>query len=179
MNLRTLRSKLAALAVLFFLGTFAGQVQHLLDSVRGKVDRGAQLTGEIRSTVSTIGAAVDGALDGVDGATAALRDQVAELQAKLAAGTATPGQVVELRSLVERLKSVAGPPGPQGAAGSPGPPGPAAAPAGVSPSSTGPGGTTTSSRPAPAPTTTTTTTRPTTTTTRRPCDPLLGLLGRC
>jgi hypothetical protein len=179
-NLRTARAKLAALVVLFFLGTFAGQIQHLLDSVRGKVERGAEITGEIRSTVSTIGQVVDDAQGDDNSTVDALRAQIGELQGKLSAGTATPSQVSQLQGLVERLRTVAGtkgPPGPPGAAGSPGPPGPAAAPtAGATTSSTGPGGTTSSTRPPTS--TTTTTTRPTTTTTR-PCNPVLALLGRC
>lgn len=177
MNLRTARAKLAALAVLFFLGTFAGQIQHLLDSVRGKVDRGAQITGEIRSTVSTLGDVVGDVQGDVYGTAETLRAQIAELQAKLAGGTATPAQVTQLRGLVEQLRAGAkGPPGPPGAAGATGPPGPAAAPtAGVTTSSTGPGGTTSTTRPTPATTSSTTTTRPTGTTTTTRC--LAGLRG--
>lgn len=164
MNLRPLRAKIAALAVLFFVGTFAGQVQRLLDSVRGKVDRGAEITGEIRSTVSTIGQAVDD-VEGLVGQTAgALEAKVADLQAKLAAGTATPGQVVELRGLLERTQGRTGAPGPPGPRGAAGPPGPPTTPP-PSTSSTTAGGTSSTTRPAP-PTSTTTRPPPTTTTTR-------------
>lgn len=158
------RAKIAALIILFVLGTFAGQIQRLLDSVRGKIDRGAQITDDIRATVTTIGQAVD---DSVAGTRAALEAQVADLQAKLASGTATPAQVTQLQGLVERLRTAAGrpgAPGPSGPPGTPGPPGPP--PAASSTTSTtvvpGPGGTTTTTRPA-----TTTTTRSSTTTTTR------------
>lgn len=168
------RSKIAAVVVLFFLGTFAGQIQHLLDSVRGKVEHGTQITNELRSTVTTIGQLVDAGTD-------QLRAQVAELQAKLAAGTATPAQVAELQTLVAKLKAVPGPagtPGPQGPTGAAGPPGPAAAAPATTTTTgtTGPGGTSTTTRP--GTTTTTTTTKPsTTTTTTRPCT--LMVLGAC
>lgn len=154
------RSKVAAVVILFVLGTFAGQIQHLLDSVRGKVEDGARITGELRNTVTTIDRASD-----------ALRAQVADLQAKLAAGTATPDQVSRLEGLVSSLKGVAGPsgtPGAQGRTGEVGPPGRAVAdpPATTTTSTTGPGGSTSTTRPAPASTTTTTRPAPTTTTTR-------------
>lgn len=167
----SLRAKLAALIVLFFLGTFAGQARHLLDSVRGKIERGTEITNQIRDTVTTISQAVDGT-------TKALQGQIADLQAKLAAGTATPAQVLQLQGLVERLKVVAGspgtpgPPGPKGASGPPGQP--AVAASTTTTATTAPGGTTTSTRSA----STTTSTRPSpssTTTTR--CT--VGVLGVC
>lgn len=160
MNLRPWRAKAAALVVLFFLGTFAGQIHHLLDSVRGKVDRGAKITNEIRETVTTINRAV--------GETAAvLQAQIADLQAKLAAGTATPDQIESLRVLLVRLKAIPGPsgsPGPSGASGSVGPPGPAAAAA--TSTTAAPGGTATTTRPAPTTTSTRSSPSSTTTTTR-------------
>lgn len=164
MNLRPWRAKIAALVVLFFLGTFAGQIHHLLDSLRGKVDRGAKITNEIRETVTTIDRAV--------GETAAvLQAQIADLQAKLAGGTATPDQIESLRGLLARLKAIPGPsgsPGPPGPSGSAGPPGPPAAAAGPSTTTTtAPGGTTTTTRP--APTTTSTRPSPSNTTTTTHC----------
>jgi hypothetical protein len=159
---KPLRAKLAALVILFVLGTFAGQIRRVLDSVRGTVDRGARITGEIRSTVSTIGQAVD---DSVASTRAALETQVADLQAKLASGTATPAQVTQLQGLVERLRVTAGrpgPPGPAGPSGAPGPPPPTTSSSTTT--ATGPGGTPSTTRP--SPTTTTTKPPPTTTTTR-------------
>lgn len=156
------RSKIAAVLVLFFVGTFAGQLHHLLDTVRGKVETGTRITAELRETVTTINRAVADT-------TESLRVQVADLQAKLAAGTATPEQIESLAALVGRLKVVTGPagsPGPVGPAGGVGPPGPPAA-APPATTTTTPGGATSTTR-APPPSTTTTTTRPSTTTTTRP-----------
>lgn len=135
---RPARAKAAAVIILFVLGIFAGQIRHVLDTVRGNVEKGVGITNELRSTVTTIGKLVD---------TSGLAAQVADLQAKLAAGTASPAQVDELRALVARLRGAPGAPGVPGPAGAPGPPGPAAA------------------APAPAPATTTTTARSTSTTT--------------
>lgn len=171
MNLRPLRAKIAVLLVLFFLGTFAGQIQHLLDSVRGKIDRGAAITGEIRSTVSTIGSVVDGVTGSLGGLTDGLQRQVAELQAKLAAGTATPDQVSQLQGLVERLRLTAARPGSQGPPGASGPPGPPGATSSPGPptatTSTTAGGGPSTTRPGPATTTTTTRPRSSSTTTTR------------
>lgn len=165
--IRPWRAKLAALVLLFFLGTFAGQIQHLLDSVRGKVEAGRRISDDIRATVTTIGQAVD---ETVAGTRAALEAQVADLQAKLAAGTATPEQVSRLQGLLERVRATAGRPGPSGPAGpagAPGPPGPPPATSSTSTSTaTGPEGTTTSTRPPPGGSTTTTKPPSTTTTTR-------------
>lgn len=176
-----IRSKIAAIIVLFFLGTFAGQLQHLLDSVRGKVDAGTRVTEEVRGTV---GQAKDAATNAVD-VVADLTNQIADLQAKLAGGTATPAQVTQLQGLVERLRTVAGrpgTPGPAGPTGATGPPGPPAATSPAQPpsssTSTTAGGTTSTTRPAG---TTTTTRRPTgsssTTTTTR-CTAGVGRLVR-
>ncbi|HVW33473.1 MAG TPA: hypothetical protein VHL53_13115 [Acidimicrobiia bacterium] len=173
---RPWRSKLAALVVLFFLGTFAGQAQHLLDALRGRIDRGASVINQVRDTVTTIDRAVTDTAD-------QLRAQVADLQAKLAAGTATPAQIDQLQALVARLRGMPGPPGsqgPTGATGAAGPPGPVGT---GTPPLAGTGGTTTTTRPTPTsttsrpgpPTTTTTTRTPTTTTTTR-CAVGLGQL---
>lgn len=143
------RSRVAALIVLFFLGTFAGQINHLLAGLRGRVDAGRKVTEQIQQTVTTI-AALD---------TSGLEARIAELQSKLQAGTATPAQLADLKTLIARQKTVPGPAGPQGA---PGPPGPAVAT--TTTTGTNPGGTTTSTQPEPA---TTTTTRPAATTTTR------------
>ena len=151
------RSKIAAVVVLFFLGTFAGQARQVLDTVRGRVEDGARITGELRTTVSTLQV-----LD-----TAALEGQITELRARLAEGTATPAQVESLRALIGRLQAQTGGSGTQGAPGPPGPsgpPGPPAAEQSSATTSTTAGGTTTTSRP---PTTTTTRSRPSTTTTTR------------
>lgn len=160
---RPWRAKLAALVLLFFLGTFAGQIQHLLDSLRGRVERGTQITNDLRATVTTLGQAVDLTSE-------ALRGQVADLQSKLAAGTASPAQVTQLRGLVERLSATParpGPSGPAGPAGAPGPPGPPPAASSTSTSTaTSPGGTSSTTRPPPGASTTTTRPPPTTTTTR-------------
>lgn len=157
------RSKIAAVVLLFFLGTFAGQLRHLLDTVRGKVERGAQITTELRNTT------IDRAGD-----TAALQAQIADLQTKLLAGTATPDQVESLRALVGRLKGVAGPsgsPGPPGPQGVSGPPG---QPAAVVPTTaTGPPATTTTRL---APTTTSTRPSPSSSTTTTRCAVGLGAL---
>lgn len=171
---KPLRAKLAALIILFVLGTFAGQIRHLLDSVRGTVDRGARITGEIRSTVSTIGQAVD---ETVAGTRAALEAQIADLEAKLAAGTATPEQVTRLQTLVERVRAAPGPagtPGPAGPPGAPGSPGapPAASSTTNTTATTGPEGSPTTTRPPAA----TTTTRPAPTTTTTRCTIGLGQL---
>lgn len=153
------RAKLAALLVLFFLGSFAGQLNRLVEGIRGRVEDGARITGELRSTVSTI-RSVD---------TSALQAQIADLQARLSAGTATPAQVESLRVLVARLRAAAGgsgatgPPGPPGASGPPGPPA-ATSPGSGTTTSTTAGGTTTTTRPG-----TTTTSRPTPTTTTTRC----------
>lgn len=153
------RSKVAAVVVLFFFGTFAGQIQHVLDTVRGKVETGTRITEEMRGTVGQVKDAATNAVDVV----ADLTNQIADLQAKLAAGTATPDQVFQLRNLVERLR-VAGSQGPPGPPGQAGPPGPAVA-ATPSSTTTSTGGTTTSSRP--TPTTTSTRSSPSTTSTTR------------
>lgn len=177
MNLRTMRAKLATLAVLFFVGTFAGQIRHVLDSVRGKVEAGRQISDEIRSTVTTLGEAVDGALEVVGQTTGDLTNQVADLQAKLASGTATPAQVGELRGLLEQVKTAAGRPGAPGPAGPAGPPGPPVSTSpGPAPSttSTTAGGTTSTTRPPMS----TTTTRPTSTTTTTRCTAGVGRLIR-
>lgn len=171
--IRPWRAKLAALVLLFFLGTFAGQIQHLLDSLRGRVDRGARVVEDFRATVTTIAQAVDGT-------TAQLRAQIADLQAKLASGTATPAQVSQLQGLVERLRAAGGQtgaPGPPGPTGAPGPPGPPSTTApGSSPSTTtATTATTTTTTTRPAPTTSTTGRRPSTTTTTR-CTVGLGQL---
>lgn len=166
-----LRSKIAALIVLFFLGTFAGQINHLIETVRGKVETGTKITAELRETVTTINQAVAATAD-------ELRGQIADLQAKLAAGTATPAQVEALQGLVSQLKVVAGPsgaPGPPGPAGKGGPPGqPAAAGAGTTTTTTTPGGTTSSTQP--APTTSSTRPSPSSTTTTTTCAVGLGRL---
>lgn len=164
MNLRTLRAKLAALAVLFFLGTFAGQLNNLLDKVRGRVEAGTRITEEMRGTV---GQAADAASNAVD-VVADLTNQIADLQGKLAAGTATPAQVSQLQGLVERLRVTAarpGTPGPPGPTGASGPPGTTATMVPSPPSTSTTTGVTTSTTGRPA-TTTTTTPRSTTTTTR-------------
>ncbi len=158
------RSKLAALIVLFFLGTFAGQLRNVLETVRGRVEDGARITEQVRDGV---GQANDAASNTVD-VVADLTNQVADLQARLSAGTATPDQVESLRALVVRLQAARGTPGPAGPTGPPGP-------AGTSPPTTAPtatsttGATTTTTR---APTATT---RPPTTTTTR-CTVGLGRL---
>lgn len=170
MTLGPWRAKVAALIILFVLGTFAGQIRHLLDTVRGKVETGARITDELRTTVTTIGQAVDLTSE-------ALRGQIADLQAKLAAGTASPAQVTQLRGLVERLSATparSGPSGPPGPAGAPGPPGPPPATSSTSTSTaTSPGGTTSTTRPPPG---TSTTTRPPPTTTTTRCAVGLGQL---
>lgn len=159
-----LRSKVAALIVLFFLGTFAGQINHLIESVRGKVETGAKITNKLVETVTTINQAVAAPAD-------ELRAQIADLQAKLAAGTATPAQVADLQALVGRLKVVAGPPatpGPPGPAGQGGPPGQSAGVgAGTTTTTTTPGGTTSTTRP--TPTTSSTRPGPSSTTTTTTC----------
>lgn len=148
-----LRSKLAAVVILFFLGISAGQFSKVLETVRGNVERGARITDELRSTVTT--------LRQID--TAALEAQIYDLQRILATGTATPAQVSELKGLVSRLKGVQGPAGSTGKAGPPGPAGPAVAPSSSTTTATSrPGGTTATTRPPTA-----TTTRPATTTTTR------------
>lgn len=140
------RAKLAATIVLFFVGLFGGRLADLVHAVGGKVEEGRRVTDQIRATVTTI-----------DLSTAGLEAQIADLQARLAAGTATPAQIDDLKGLLARLKPSAGPPGPQGqtgATGATGPPGPAVAAAPT---------TTTTTSPLPA-TTSTTRTAPTTTT---------------
>lgn len=167
-----LRSKVAALIVLFFLGTFAGQINHLIETVRGKVETGTKITNKLVETVTTINQAVAATAD-------ELRAQIADLQAKLAAGTATPAQVEALQGLVSQLKVVAGPgtPGPPGPAGKGGPPGqPAAAGAGTTTTTTTPGGTPTSTQP--APTTSSTRPSPSSTTTTTRCAVGVGRLVR-
>ena len=161
------RAKIAAVVVLFFAGTFAGQIRHLLDTVGGKVDRGANIIGQVNETVR-----------GVDRQSDDLRAQIADLQTRLASGTATPSQVDQLRALVARLKATAGPagtPGPAGPQGSTGPPGPPAVVAATSTTTTAPGGTTTTTRAIPA-TTTTTRAVPSSTTTTTRCTVGLGRL---
>lgn len=174
MNLRTARAKLAALAVLFFLGTFAGQIRHVLDTIRGRVDAGAAVVEDFRSTVTTIDQVVNGVTSSVSGLTDGLQRQIADLQAKLAAGTATPEQVSQLQGLVERLRLTAarpgtpGAPGPQGSSGPPGPPGATSSPAPpTATTSTTAGGGPSTTRPGPGTTTTTTRPRSSSTTTTR------------
>lgn len=159
--MRPWRAKAAALVILFFLGLSAGQFGRILETVRGNVARGIEISDRIGSTVST--------LRQVD--TAALEAQIADLQTKLAAGTATPAQVSQLQGLLERVRAVTGRAGTQGPAGPSGPPGPPGAtspaqPDGTSTTSTTAGGTTSTTRP---PTATTTTTRPRNTTTTTRC----------
>lgn len=152
------RAKVAATIVLFFLGLFGGRLADLMHAVSGKVDQGRQITDQLRATVTT--------LEQVD--TSFLEAQIADLQDRLAAGTASPAQVESLRGLLARVRGAAGGSGGQGPPGPPGPSGPPGPPAATSPGSgtttpTTAGGTTTTTRPA----TTTTTTRPPPTTTTR------------
>lgn len=176
---KPLRAKLAALVVLFFVGTFAGQIRGVMNTMLGRVDRGAQVVDEFKATVTTIGQTIDGVVGGLRGTTDAVAGQVADLQAKLADGTATPAQVSQLQGLLEKVRAVAARPGASGPAGPSGPPGPpgATSPAPAQPdgttTSTTAGGTTSTTRPS----ATTTTTRPRNTTTTR-CTAGVGRLVR-
>lgn len=152
------RAKVAATLVLFFVGLFGGRLADLMHAVSGKVDQGRQITDQLRNTVTT--------LRQID--TGPLEAQIADLQARLAAGTATPAQVDSLRGLLARVRAVTGGSGGQGPPGPPGPSGPPGPPATTSPgsgttTSTTAGGATPTTRPA---TTSTTRPAPTTTTTR-------------
>ena len=157
------RAKLAATVILFFVGLYGGRLADLMNTVGGKVDQGRRVTDQIRATVTTI-----------DLSTAGLEAQIADLQARLAAGTATPAQVDALRGLLARERpatggsGVTGPPGPPGPSGPPGPPA-ATSPGSGTTTSTTAGGTTSTTRRS------TTTTRPAPTTTTR-CAVGLGRL---
>lgn len=156
------RSKIAALIVLFFLGTIAGQINHLLDTVRGRVEDGTRITAEVRNGVGDIRTAAETAA----AEASALRVELEQLRSQVASGTATPAQVERIESIVKELKTSSGspgPPGPEGASGPPGPP--AAAAAGTTTTTAAPGGTTTTTRP--APTTSSTRPSPSSTTTTR------------
>lgn len=140
------RAKVAATIILFFVGLFGGRLADLVHAVGGKVEEGRRVTDQIRATVTTI-----------DLSTAGLEAQIADLQARLATGTATPAQVDNLRGLIARVRAAGGA---QGGQGPPGPPGPSGPPGPPMPET---GGTTTSTAGG-----TSTTTRPPTATTRPP-----------
>lgn len=150
----------AVVLVLFLLGTFGGQLVAVLETLTGRVEKGAQVAGRaVDAGARTLRAVNDAraATDAGLAAIGALKAELATLQSKVRAGTATREEVERVQVVVDRIREVTaagpepGPPGPAGAAGAPGAPGPAGPPG-------NPG--------APAPTTTTTV-RPAVTTTTR------------
>lgn len=120
---------------LFLIGLFSSQFYDLWDRATANIGKGAELAAKLRTDFRNADAAAVARdaeakrkLDVLEARLAPLTAELATLQAKVRAGTATKEDVERVQVVVERIRVVNAETPRAGPAGAPGPPGPAGQP---------------------------------------------------